>query len=37
MCSGAREIEGSLKKELTEVKDQVMILKERTAEVQRGK
>jgi hypothetical protein len=36
MCSGARETKGALKKELTKVKDQVMILKERTAVVQRG-
>jgi hypothetical protein len=36
MSSGARETEGALK-ELAEVKDQVMVLKERTAEVQRGK
>jgi hypothetical protein len=34
--SSARETEGALKKELAEVKDQVTVLKERTAEVQRG-
>jgi hypothetical protein len=36
MGSGAKETEGALKKELEETKDQVKILKERTAEVRRG-
>lgn len=34
MNSGARETEGTLKKELAETKDQVKVLKERTVEVQ---
>jgi hypothetical protein len=36
MCPGARETEDGLKKELAETKDRVTVLKERTAEVQRG-
>jgi hypothetical protein len=36
MCAGAKETEDALKKELTETKDQVTVLKERTAEVQKG-
>jgi hypothetical protein len=33
MCSGVRETEGALKKELAKVKDQVTVLKERIAEI----
>jgi hypothetical protein len=36
MDVGAKETEDGLKKELTEVKNQVTTLKERTAEVRRG-
>jgi hypothetical protein len=36
VCSGARETETTLEKELAETKDQVTILKERTTEVQQG-
>jgi hypothetical protein len=37
MNAGAKETEDALKKELVETKDQVRILKERTAEVRQGK
>jgi hypothetical protein len=37
MDVGARETEDALKKELAETKDQVTVLKERTAEVRHGK
>jgi hypothetical protein len=37
MDTGARETKNALKKELAEVKDQVTVLKERTAEVRHGK
>jgi hypothetical protein len=37
MDAGARETENTLKKELVVVKDQVMVLKERTAETRHGK
>jgi hypothetical protein len=37
MNSGTKETEDDLKKELAETKDQVRILKERTAEVHQGK
>jgi hypothetical protein len=36
MCVGAKETEDALKKELVETKDQVTVLKERTAKVQKG-
>jgi wobble nucleotide-excising tRNase len=36
MCTSAKEKEDTLKKELAETNDQVKVLKERTAEVQKG-
>jgi hypothetical protein len=36
MDAGSRETENTLKKELAVVKDQVMVLKERTAEARHG-
>jgi hypothetical protein len=37
MDAGARETENALKKEMAEGKDQVTVIKERTAEVHHGK